>query len=75
MSETQSRSGGDLTYQDILDYMASRDWPVTSKLIAEEFDISQQAAYYRLKKLREQGDVDRAKLGRNVVLWQPRARS
>jgi predicted transcriptional regulator len=75
MSETQSKSGGDLTYDDVLDYMAGRDWPVTSKLIAEHFDISQQAAYYRLKKLLDRGDVERAKLGRNVVLWKPKIRS
>lgn len=70
MSNAQSRSDQNLTYDDVLAYMSNRDWPVTSKQIADHFDISQQAAYYRLKRLRNRGDVERAKLGRNVVLWR-----
>lgn len=70
MSETRSHNGGELTYKQVLEFIDSREWPVTSKLLADQFDISQQAAYYRLKKLRDRGDVERKKFGKNVVLWR-----
>jgi predicted ArsR family transcriptional regulator len=69
-SKSPRRDDSELTYQDVLDYMSTRDWPVTSKSIAAEFGISQQAAYYRLQRLRDRGDIERQKLGRNVVLWR-----
>jgi predicted ArsR family transcriptional regulator len=73
MSETQEQTETELSYDDILSFMRRREWPVTSKLLAGEFGISQQAAYYRLDRLQDRGDVERTKLGKNVVLWRAEA--
>lgn len=62
--------GSDLTYEEVLEFMKSSDWPVTSTEIAAHFDITQQAAYYRLDTLRERGDVESKKANR-TVMWRP----
>lgn len=62
---------GSLSYEDVVQFLATQDWPVTSVQVADEFGISQQAAYYRLDKLQERGDVERRKYNQ-TVLWRLR---
>lgn len=59
----------DLTYDHILSYLEEQEWPITSPKLAGEFCITQQAAYYRLKKLYDRGEVERIKIGQ-TVLWR-----
>lgn len=62
-------SADEISYDSILNWLANKDWPTTSPELADEFGVSQQAAYYRLKKLYDKGLVERHKYGQ-TVLWR-----
>lgn len=68
--ENETWADGGLTYEKVMKFLQSSDWPVTSTEVAKRFDISQQAAYYRLQKLTERGCVERKKSSQ-TVLWRP----
>lgn len=68
--EKERGPDGGLTYEKVMGFLRSSNWPVTSTEVAEQFDISQQAAYYRLQKLTERGCVERKKSSQ-TVLWRP----
>jgi Mn-dependent DtxR family transcriptional regulator len=59
----------EISYPSILTWLSNRDWPVTSPQLAEHFGVSQQAAYYRLKRLYERDEIERKKYG-HTVLWR-----
>jgi Mn-dependent DtxR family transcriptional regulator len=69
MSSVPEGTADEISYEKILEWMAGREWPVTSVQVGERFGISQQAAYYRLRRLRERGEVERKKYG-NTVMWR-----
>lgn len=51
---------------------ANSDDPVlTAVEVAEELDISQQAAHARLSKAHERGEIKRKKTGSRAVVWWP----
>jgi len=52
---------------EILAFVESAEMPTTGD-VAREFDVTQQAAYYRLDKLRDRGVVDAQKIG-NANVW------
>jgi len=58
-----------LTYADIREFMGASDWPVVSSEVAEEFGITQQAAYKRLKTMCDREEVERKKFNQ-TVLWR-----
>lgn len=65
MSITESQKQVLELFQDI-------DEPVlTASEIADEFGITQQAAYSRLKRLHEDGLIDRKEVGARAVAWWP----
>lgn len=49
----------EVTYENIKRLLANAEWPLSTSQVAEEFDISQQAAYRRLCKLQERGEVEK----------------
>ncbi len=49
----------EVTYENIKQLLANAEWPLSTSQVAEEFDISQQAAYRRLRKLQERGEVEK----------------
>lgn len=50
----------EVTYENIKWLLANAEWPLSTSQVAEEFDISQQAAYRRLRKLQERGEVEKS---------------
>ena len=54
----------------ILTMLAVSDWPLGTTEVADRFDVSQQAAYARLKRLAEQGLVEKKTTG-GTTLWRP----
>ena len=69
MGESEPASGS-IPDDVILQFIESFDHPViTAMEIAEEFDISQQAAHWRLSKLEEKGSISRKKVGARAVVW------
>jgi predicted HTH transcriptional regulator len=71
MSTSDSNERNQLTYQELLDYIETEDWPVTSARVAREFGITQQAAYYRLDRLLSRDELERMKFNQ-TVLWRVR---
>jgi Mn-dependent DtxR family transcriptional regulator len=62
-------SSDEIDYSTIKNWLRERDWPVTSTQLGDHFGISQQAAYYRLRQLKERGEVERNKYGQ-TVMWR-----
>jgi predicted transcriptional regulator len=74
MSETdrdeRGRFTGEVTEQDILKAFDRADAPfLTAAELGEELGISRQAANYRLKRMREEGHVERKQTGARSVGW------
>lgn len=58
------------TTENVLDMMEDVDSPVvTAPEVAEEFDITQQAAYEKLRRLNSTGEIKRKKVGAKAVVW------
>lgn len=56
--------------EEILDVFRESEDPVlTSVELAEQFDITQQAAYNRLSNLVGSGEIERKKVGGKAVVW------
>lgn len=74
MSEAD-RDGSDrrerkITDQDILKVFDRADEPVlTSSEIADALPVTRQAVNYRLKRMHEDGLVDRKETGARAVVW------
>jgi len=59
-----------VTDTEILDFIQQIPDPVvTSKEVAQEFDIRRQSAHERLEKLNEEGTVSRKDVGPSVVWY------
>lgn len=74
MSEPDRDDSGrfteNVTEQDILKAFDRADAPfLTASELGEELGISRQAANYRLKKMRENGLVDRKQTGARSAGW------
>ncbi|WP_336339484.1 winged helix-turn-helix domain-containing protein [Haloarcula brevis] len=63
-----------LSYENILSLFRKTDDPVlTAPEVADVFDVSTQAANYRLKKLVDRNELRRKRVGgAAVVYWTPR---
>lgn len=60
----------ELTYDSVKQFCRDIDQPVvTTTDVKEHFNISQQAAYYRLQKLVERGEMRRKKIGASGNVW------
>jgi predicted transcriptional regulator len=72
MSVNSSEDTKNVTYENILSFIRSHQDPVvTAGEIAAEFNITRQAANYRLKKLRDQNKVAEKKVGSSAKVWFP----
>ena len=74
MSETdrdeRGRFTATVTEQDILKAFDRADAPfLTAAELGEELSVSRQAANYRLKRMRDDGLVDRKEAGARAVAW------
>lgn len=74
MSETNRDDSGrfteTVTEQDILKAFDRADAPfLTAAELGEELSVSRQAANYRLKRMREDGLVDRKQTGARSAGW------
>lgn len=70
MSATIPDMSDEISYDRVLELFRRADYPVlTSTDVAQAFDISQQAAYKRLRKLHERGEIKRREAGANAVVW------
>jgi predicted transcriptional regulator len=74
MSETDRDERGQFTEtvtdQDILKVFDRADAPfLTAAELGEELDVSRQSANYRLKRMREDGRVERKQTGARAVAW------
>jgi len=68
---TASGGGASVSDQAIVALLAEAEWPLGSTEVAAEFDISQQAAYARLRSLAEEDRIERKTTG-GTTLWRPR---
>jgi hypothetical protein len=67
------RFQGDITESDVVAAVRSYDPAATSE-VADELGIERQSADYRLRKLRDTGDVCSKKIGASLVWYLPRER-
>jgi len=59
-------------HDETLEFVREHSHPaITAGDIAERFDISQQAANNRLRKLVERGDLARKEVGASAVVYWP----
>ena len=70
MSLTDQYSYDDLDYEAVLEFIRRHPDPVlTASEVADAFDISNQAANRRLRKLHHRGDLHRKKVGGSAVIY------
>jgi predicted transcriptional regulator len=68
-TETDSNSRT-ITDERILEFIRTHEDPcVTAGEIAEEFDITNEGVNYRLKKIRDRGDVVEKRVGASAKVW------
>jgi len=61
---------GELTYENIVKFARAHDDPcITAGEIATQFDISNEAANYRLQQLRERGEMVDKQVGASAKVW------
>ena len=70
MAANSDENPREISEERILDLLKDSDWPRGTGEVAAEFGVTQQAAYYRLRKLHEAGKIERHKLDGNTVLWR-----
>lgn len=59
----------EFTSEAIKELLYNADWPLSTTEVADEFNVTQQGAYYRLSKLNENGEVEKRKIS-SVALWR-----
>jgi predicted ArsR family transcriptional regulator len=70
MAANPEENARGISEERILDLLKHADWPMGTGEVAAEFGVTQQAAYYRLRKLHEAEKIERHKLDGNTVLWR-----
>lgn len=61
-----------MTYEEVLSFVREFDGPcVTAGDVAEEFEVTNEAAVYRLDKLEERGDLRGRVVGASAKIWYP----
>jgi len=59
-----------LSYENIVKFARDHDDPcVTAGEIAEAFDVSNEAANYRLRRLKERGELEDKSVGASAKVW------
>lgn len=74
MSDQGRKSGGEfdskITDEDVLAVLEAAETPVlTTRLVAEQLPVTSKAVYYRLRKLNQEGRVDKMKVGARGIVW------
>lgn len=69
MGRTQSGTRSKTSDDEILHLLAESSWPVGSTEVAEAVGVSQQAAYERLRRLADDGEIERKTTG-GTTLWR-----
>lgn len=70
MSATTSENYGEVSYENIKKLFRDTSDPVlTATEVAEAFDITPQAANYRIKRMLEQNDLGRKEVGSSAVVY------
>jgi len=54
---------------EVLSVLAQASWPLGSTEVADAVGVSQQAAYKRLRRLAEDGEIERKTTG-GTTLWR-----
>jgi predicted ArsR family transcriptional regulator len=61
-----------MTYETIVEFVRTHDDPcVTAGEIADAFDVTNEAAHYRLKRLKEREQLEDKKVGASAKVWYP----
>jgi len=60
---------GKTSDEEVLGVLANSTWPLGSTEVAEAVGVSQQAAYQRLRRLAENGEIERKTSG-GTTLWR-----
>jgi DNA-binding Lrp family transcriptional regulator len=61
---------GETSDEEILSVLRDADWPLGSTEVGDAVGVTQQAAYNRLRRLAEEGQIERKMTG-GTVLWRP----
>ena len=64
-----TQSNGKFSTGAIIELLHNSNWPLSTTEVADEFDVTQQGAHYRLTKLNEAGEIEKRKTS-NVALWR-----
>lgn len=77
MSHTETDRGRKMNLTDVRAFVAEHEDPIVkASEVAEEFDVTNQAANYRLNQLVERGEVRAKRMGRSAkAYWVPDAAS
>jgi len=61
-----------MTLEEILEFVRAHNEPcVDAGDVAEEFDVTREAAVYRLDQLEDAGEVQQKVVGSSAKIWYP----
>lgn len=72
MAIDSSSGNRKMTYEAIVQFVRTHDDPcVTAGEIADAFGVTNEAAHYRLKRLKEREKLEDKKVGASAKVWYP----
>ena len=72
MSANSKTKPRNMTYDNLVNFVRKHDQPcVTAGEVATEFGVTNSAANYRLKKLKEKGRIQDKQVGASAKVWYP----
>lgn len=70
MSTKTGNDTREMSYDSIIEFVRDHEEPVvTAGDVAQEFDVTNGAANYRLKRLKERGEVAEKEVGASAKVW------
>jgi len=70
MATGETKARAKTSDESILSLLREHSWPLGSTEVADAVGVSQQAAYKRLRRLADEGRVERKTTG-GTTLWRP----
>jgi len=72
MAQSETNRGRKMNLADVRSFVAEHEDPVVkASEVADEFDVTNQAANYRLNQLVERGELRAKQMGRSAKAYWP----
>lgn len=72
MSANPKDSHKKMTYENLIKFVRNHEEPcVTASEVAAEFGVTNSAANYRLKELKQRGKIQDKEVGASAKIWYP----